>query len=386
MQRDSNQRDSDQRDAHRDSNRDSNRPEAKQSAPLPGSTTVTATALGTWPGTDPAEATRIIRGELGDPHLPFLVELPARGPGADALGRTAALLVDLAVDVQPHGWRLVPRPGKDHRRAVSLLGRDINALADVAGVEESPGTALKISLRGPLSLAAGLYLHSGERALTDAGARRELLQSLTAGAAAFVARAREAVPGADIIVQLDEPDIADVLGGTIPTASGYRTLRSVPAAEVSSAWHQMIEALRAAGAAQTVLRLPEAARSGALRAGAQNPFALALGAGADGAALPAAGLTGQDWEAIAEAVESGSSIWLGVLPVPGGGSEPRQVKALVEDVLRPWSKIGLPVTALPALRLTPAAELAEASPSSARQVLSRLTQTAEALTQVAAEG
>ncbi|MBP3044587.1 hypothetical protein KKR91_12535 [Arthrobacter jiangjiafuii] len=373
------QRDSDQRETHT--------PDIQ-----PASTTVTATALGSWPGTDPAEATRIIRGELGDPHLPFLVELPARGPGADALGRTAALLVDLAVDVQPHGWRLVPRPGKDHRRAVSLLGQDINALADVAGVEERPGKALKVSLRGPLSLAAGLYLHSGERALSDAGARRELLQSLAAGAADFVARVREAVPGADIIVQLDEPDIADVLGGTIPTASGYRTLRSVPASEVSSAWQQMIEALSGAGAAQTVLRLPEAARSGALRAGAQSPFALALGAGADGAALPAEGLTGRDWEGIAEAVEGGRSIWLGVLPVPGGdngntaNTEPRQVKALVQDVLRPWSKIGLPATALPALRLTPAGELAEASPSSARRVLSRLTQTAEALTQVAAEG
>ena len=136
-------------------------------------TGVTATALGSWPGTDPVEATRIIRGELGDPHLPFLVELPDRGPGADPLGRTAALLVDLAVDLQPHGWRLVPRPGKDHRRAVSLLGQDLNVLADEVGVEESVGKQLKISLLGPLSLAAGLYLHNGERALSDAGARRE---------------------------------------------------------------------------------------------------------------------------------------------------------------------------------------------------------------------
>ena len=382
------QRDSDKRESGKRDPRDPHRQDTDAQGPdQHASTTVTATALGSWPGTDPAEATRIIRGELGDPHLPFLVELPARGPGADALGRTAALLVDLAVDVQPHGWRLVPRPGKDHRRAVSLLGQDINALADVAGLEERPGKALKVSLRGPLSLAAGLYLHSGERALSDAGARRELLQSLAAGAADFIARVREAVPGADIIVQLDEPDIADVLGGTIPTASGYRTLRAVPASEVSSAWQQMIEALSGAGAAQTVLRLPEAARSGALRAGAQSPFALALGAGADGAALPAEGLTGRDWEGIAEAVEDGRSLWLGVLPVPGdANAEPRQVKALVEDVLRPWSKIGLPVTALPALRLTPAGELAEASPSSARRVLSRLTQTAEALTQVAAEG
>ncbi len=350
------------------------------------SSTVAATALGQWPGSDPVEASRIIRGELGEPHLPFLVELPDRGPGADALGRTAALLEDLAVDLQPHGWRLVPRPGKDHRRAVSLLGQDLNALADVIGAEDTPGGQLKISLRGPLSLAAGLYLHNGERALSDAGARRDLLQSLIAGAVAFVGRARTAAPDAGIVVQLDEPDIAGILGGAIPTASGYRTLRSVSATEVSSSWTQMIEALAGAGAQQTILRLPEAGRSSVLRPGAQTPFALALGAGADGAALPAAGLTGADWEAIAEAVESGKTLWLGILPQPAGDAEPRQVKALVEDVLRPWNKIGLSAAALPALRLTPAAELAEASPSSARKVLSRLTQTAQALSQVAAEG
>ena len=66
---------------------------------------VTATASGSWPGEDPVEAARVIRGELGDPHLPFLVELPQRGPGADAVGRSASLLVDLFVDLQPHGWR-----------------------------------------------------------------------------------------------------------------------------------------------------------------------------------------------------------------------------------------------------------------------------------------
>ena len=46
------------------------------------------------PGTDPAEAMRVIAGELaGFPHL---AELPDRGPGADLIGRTAALLVDIA--------------------------------------------------------------------------------------------------------------------------------------------------------------------------------------------------------------------------------------------------------------------------------------------------
>jgi len=50
-----------------------------------------ATGIGSMPGTDPAEAMRVIAGEL--PGFPYLPELPDRGPGADLTGRTAALLV-----------------------------------------------------------------------------------------------------------------------------------------------------------------------------------------------------------------------------------------------------------------------------------------------------
>ena len=97
---------------------------------------VGATALGPWPGTDPVEAAKVSLGIFTEPHLPSLVELPARGIGSDAVGRTAALLVELPVDVQPYGWRFVDRPGNDHRRAVSALSTDINVLADVAGAAE----------------------------------------------------------------------------------------------------------------------------------------------------------------------------------------------------------------------------------------------------------
>ena len=90
------------------------------------------------------EAEKIIRGELGSPHLPFLAELPDRGVGSDALGRTACLLEELSVDVQPYGWRLVDRPGKDFRRAASALATDINVLADVAGAEEKRAAEVKV--------------------------------------------------------------------------------------------------------------------------------------------------------------------------------------------------------------------------------------------------
>ena len=67
------------------------------------------------PGTDPLAAMRLILDEL--PDLPYLVELPDRGAGADIIGRTAALLVNLPVDVTTRGWRLADRPGRDLRRA-----------------------------------------------------------------------------------------------------------------------------------------------------------------------------------------------------------------------------------------------------------------------------
>ncbi|MGW9404533.1 hypothetical protein ACWGQ2_11280 [Arthrobacter sp. NPDC055585] len=353
--------------------------EPEQPAAAPSG--VTASAAGTWPGTDPLEAAKTIRGELGEPHLPFLVELPHRGVGADAAGRTAALLVDLPVDLQPHGWRLVDRPGIDYRRAVSLLSRDINTLADVIGVEEAPSSGLKISLQGPLTLGAGLYLHNGERALSDAGARRELTESLAAGAAEYAARVKAIARGAAITVQLDEPLLDQVLGGRIPTASGYRTLRSVPAQEASLAWSLLRDSLLAAGASSVIVNLPSARH--------REPGSgldLALGAGADGVAVPLRGLGNADWEGIAEAVEAGKQTWLGVLPLPAPGEAPRQVTALVQDITAPWQRVGLPLRDLPAVGILPAGDLADIAPSGARRVLERLTQTASALDQLAAEG
>lgn len=340
-----------------------------------GSTgTVRATGLGTWPGTDPVEANRIIRGELGAPNLPHLAELPGRGVGSDAVGRTAAVLVDLPVDVQPFGWRLVDRPGQDHRRAVSALRTDLNVLADLAGAEDNPGPEFKLQLRGPLSLAAALHLHNGERALLDAGARREIAESLAAGAAVHAAEASAALGGAAagtrIVVQLDEPDLNAVLAGTIPTSSGYRTLRAVSAGEVRLAWDLFAAAVRAAGVGEVVLAVPAGA---GLELAAKTGF---------GVAVPAAGLGTAGWESLAVAVEADRSVWVGLLDPE---AEPPQVTELVTGVLRPWRQLGLPDRRLGQLTLTPATGLAEVSPARAKAVLHRLSQAADALNQVRAE-
>ena len=66
----------------------------------------------------------------------------------------------------PSGWRIARRPGRDTLRAKDLLAWDLDAAEEhYAGAEW-----VKVQVCGPWTLAAGLELPSGHRALTDAGA------------------------------------------------------------------------------------------------------------------------------------------------------------------------------------------------------------------------
>ena len=124
-----------------------------------------ATGVGSMPGTDPAEATRTVLGEL--PDLPHVPELPARGAGADLTGRGAALLVDLPVDLQPSGWRLTGRPGRDLTRTAAYLRQDLDELAEAF---DGWTGRLKLQVAGPWTLAASTWLPRGERVVSDPGA------------------------------------------------------------------------------------------------------------------------------------------------------------------------------------------------------------------------
>jgi hypothetical protein len=257
-------------------------------------------------------------------------------------------------------------------RAKSALSTDIHVLADIAGEEDSAADEFKVQLRGPLSLAAGLHLHNGERALIDYGARRDIAASLAAGVGAHLAKVAAAVPGARLVVQLDEPDIASVLAGTIPTSSGYRTLRSVAGQEVTELWRVVIDALREAGGAEIAIAVPEI----------EAPFERILAAGADAIAVPLRALTTRQWEQLAEAVESGKRLWAGALQADAPGGMPK-TSEVVESVRRPWQQLGLPLAALGTVRVTPSGGLESLSPAAATEVLTRLTQVADGLNQLA---
>ena len=177
------------------------------------------------PGTNPAEAMRVVAGELPDfPHLP---ELPDRGPGADLTGRTAALLVEIPVEVTPRGWRLAERPGRDLARARTMLSYDLDVMEEMLDGFRGP---LKLQLCGPWTLAATLELpRTLNVAIADPGAVADLTASLVEGAAAHVAEVAKRVPGARLIVQFDEPVLSAVAGGEVPTASGLSRIAPVEA-------------------------------------------------------------------------------------------------------------------------------------------------------------
>lgn len=173
-----------------------------------------ATGVGSWPGTSPRHAAEVIVGELH--QLPYLAELPARGVGADMIGRAGALLVDIAIDTVVRGYRIAARPGAVARRAASLLEEDLDALEEAwekAGGPQ-PGRTVKVQAPGPVTLASQLELSNGHRAITDPGAVRDLTASLAEGVSIHRAQVARRL-SAPVVVQFDEPLLPAALGGRL---------------------------------------------------------------------------------------------------------------------------------------------------------------------------
>jgi methionine synthase II (cobalamin-independent) len=321
-----------------------------------------ATGVGSMPGEDFHEAVRVVLGELD--ALPYLPELPDRGAIAGMTGRTLALVADLGFDLQPAGWRLTDAPGIDHRRARSLLAQDLDALEEHAQGAESfaAGGELKVQLAGPWTLAATVERPRGDRLLADHGARRELAQALAEGVRIHVADLRRRLPGAALVVQVDEPALPAVLGAQIPTASGFGRHRSVDAPRASEALEWVFAAVADAGAAPV-----------AHCCAGNAPIGLLRGAGARGVSIDLEVLEAAGYDALGTALDEGDRVFLGVVPAtdPGsaGGPVPTE-KQVVERVLRLLDMLGFdPDEVAGQLVLTPSCGLAGATPSYAREAL-----------------
>ncbi|TDD94045.1 methionine synthase [Actinomadura rubrisoli] len=322
-----------------------------------------ATGIGSYPGDDPAEALRVVLGEL--PDLPHLPELPARGPGADLTGRTAGLLVEMPVHLQPSGWRFADRPGRDVLRARDHLARDLDVLEGLAGGHDGP---FKIQVCGPWTLASTIELRNGDRALKDPGAVRDLAASLAEGAAAHVADVRRRLPAARILLQLDEPGLPAALAGTVPTASGFSRLRAIEEPVAGEVLRGVIERACADDAAYPVVHC--CAR--------QVPYGLLRGAGARAVSVDLALVPRRDDDAIGETIEAGIGLFLGAVPASDAALPPLQATA--EPARSLWRRLGFPPARLGAqVVVTPACGMAGASPRHVRAALARCRETGRTL-------
>ncbi|SFO32944.1 Cobalamin-independent synthase, Catalytic domain [Pseudonocardia ammonioxydans] len=315
------------------------------------------TGVGSLPGTDPREASALVTGET--PEFPALPELPGRGVGADLIGRTAGLLVDLAVEVVPTAWRVTARPGRDLRRSRDLMAADLDAFDDAC--DRIRPDWVKVQVAGPWTLAASVELASGHRVLTDRGAVREFTASLGEGLRAHVAEVAERT-GATVVVQLDEPGLPAVLAGSLPTASGYGTVRTVPAPDAEDLLRELIGGIDApvvvhCCADRPPIRLLAAAGAAAVGIDATRPTF--TGATAEARLL----------DAIGETWDEGVPLLLGLLPGTAPAREP-----VVGDLARAGydlaDRLGFDRRRLARLAVpTPACGLAGASPTGARRAL-----------------
>lgn len=319
-----------------------------------------ATGIGSLPGTDIAEAQRIVLGEL--PDLPHLPELPARGPGADLIGRGAGLLAEFPVELYAARWRVAARGGRELRRARDLMERDLDQLTEQAEAYAGP---VKVQAAGPLTLAAGVELPAGGRLLRDPGAVRDLTGALAEGLRGHVAQVRRRLPRSEMLLQLDEPSLPAVLAGRIPTESGLGAYRPVEQATA-------IDLLRTVISAAGVPVLVHCCAS-------EVPLALIRSAGAVGVALDLDHVERQAvrLDPLGEALDAGLGLLVGAVPalprpdVPAAAGGGGPSSAWVADrVRRLWDQLGFPRSRLAAqVVVTPACGLAGASDEYARQVL-----------------
>ncbi len=291
---------------------------------------IRSTGVGSLPGTSVRDAISLVTGEF--PELVFLPELPARGPGADMIGRAAALLGqvsdDFAVATTPTGWRIGDTQGFDMRRANSYWREDLETFEEFCHMATGE---VKVQLTGPITLAASLELVRGERVLSDEGAVRDLVHAHSEAVMLHLTDIRRRLPKASVIVQIDEPAMDAALRGSIRTQSGWGKLWPLDEAQVR-VWHTELAA-----------SIASAHGTPWLHSCSPNwPIALALAAGYRGISGDVSLLQDRDEDALATAVEAGV-IWVaGVIPTQDERlvSAPRTEARAAELIRSRYRRIG----------------------------------------------
>ena len=321
-----------------------------------------ATGVGSWPGTAARAAAEVVVGELG--RLPYLAELPDRGVGADLIGRAGALLVDIAIDTMPRGYRVVARPGAVMRRAASLLDEDVDALEEAWEKAGSPGCPVKVQAPGPITLAAALELPNGHRAITDPGAVRDLAGSLAAGMARHRAEVSRRL-STTTVVQFDEPLLPAALAGRL---AGVTALSPVHPIDEARAIGLLDECVAGAGGEVAVhCCAPDL------------PWTVLRRSGIHALSLDFAALGDGDLDGLGTFLDSGRTVVLGLVPAVAPGRTP-PVDELAAAAATVTDRLGFPRSVLGArVGISPTCGLAGATVAWARTATGLAQRTADAI-------
>ncbi|MDF2824946.1 MAG: methionine synthase [Mycobacterium sp.] len=294
---------------------------------------------------------------IGELHtLTHLVELPGRGVGADLIGRAGALLVDIALDTVTRGYRITARRGSAARRAVSLLGEDIDTLEEAwekAGLGGGD-RVVKVQVPGPITLAAQLELSNGHRAITDSGALRDLTASLAEGIAlhrAEVARRLDT----HVVVQLDEPTLPAALLGRLTGVTGVTPVHPVDEAVAG----ELIDLCVAAAGTEVSLH----------SCAAELPWKVLQRSTINAVSVDASTLQPQDLDGIGEFLEAGRTVMLGVVPAAVQSPRP-PVEQVAAEAAKITDRLGFPRNILrERVGITPTCGLAGTTPAWARTAI-----------------
>lgn len=326
----------------------------------------TATGIGSWPGTSAREAAEVVVGELH--RLPHLVELPARGPGADMIGRAGALLVDITLDTVPRGYRIASGRTAVTRRATSLLDEDLDALEEAwetAGLRGSD-RAVKIQAPGPVTLAAQLELPGGHRAITDPGAVRDLTSSLAEGMAHH-RRQLERRLESTVVVQFDEPSLPAALAGRLTGVTSLSPVHPVDEAVVAELLDECVAVVGGEVAVHSCA--------------AELPWKMLQRSAIHAVSVDVGTLSAADLDGVGEFVDSGRTVLLGIVPTAATGPRPAP-EQVAADVAAVTDRLGFARSVLrDRIGITPECGLASATTAWARTAIEVLQRAADGLSE-----
>jgi methionine synthase II (cobalamin-independent) len=225
---------------------------------------------------------------------------------------------------------------------------------------------VKVQAPGPITLAAGLELANGHRAITDSGAVRDLAASLAEGVAAHraVLARRLDTP---VVVQFDEPSLPAALGGQLTGVTALSPIQALDQAVAGA----LLDTCVATANAEVLVHSCAAAL----------PWNLLQRSTITAVSVDAGTLRAADLDGIAAFIESGRTVVLGVVPASAPERRP-SAEEVARAVVAVTDRLGLGRSALhDRVGITPACGLAKATPEWARTAIELAHQAADAFAQ-----